>query len=349
MTIGVEKSPINMIAGEALLPHRFVKLSGSTANTVVYADSGNESFGVTLARADSGAMVAIELLATSQTIKVVAAGSITVNSAVYVANDGKASGSVAGRMMGYARTTGVADEPMEMVPFARAGATVDTDEAILEDDFFSWTDGDLWLADANDAGAVAETDAHGGVITLSASDGSAADNDETYLISSNEVYKPAVGEFNGEVLAVLEARVKLTEAATDDANIAVGLLSHGADVANTIADNGGITDADTFIMIHKDDGGTVWQASLRDAAKSTDTDIGAFTTNTWHKVKFVIHDADISDGELEVQFFVDGVLGGSDVFILSNAAEMRLLLGVKNGGAAAEVLSVDKIRFAFKR
>lgn len=348
---GTSISPLQMIAGEDLEAHRLVRFSGSTENTVVYADSGERAIGVTLARADSGNSVAVELLTAGGTLKVIAAGTITVNSVVYTANDGKVSDSVAGEPIGRLRKAGSAGVATELLPYGMAGGDTDKDLVELIDDFFYYTDGDMWLLDANGGGGATEQDAQGGTVALDCSDTTAADNDETYLLSFKEIYKPAIGAVNGEVLAIFKARVKFTEANTDDAAVFVGLLGgDSTDVADTIADGGAApTDANQYIGFFKADGGAVWQGVVRDTAQDSDSNVGARTSGSFAELKMVIYDADITDGELEVEFFVDGVSGGTLTYAVSGATEMRILFGIKNGGANEEVLHIDKVYFAFKR
>lgn len=346
---GTHPSPIRCVAGEDLEAHRLVKVNGSTANSVVYADAGEDAIGVTLMRAVSGAEVTVELLNVSGTLKVIAAGTIAVNASVYAANDGKVSDSVSGRKIGFLRYGGSANTAAEMVPYPRSSGDVDTEFVTFVDDFLylntdeSGSEG-FWLLDANNGGTIAATDAHGGVVALTASDTSDADNDESYLISVNEIYKPAANS-----LAIFTARVKLTEANTDDANIVFGLLGGDTtDVENTIADNGGITDANTYIAIHKDDGGLVWEGGVRDTAADEDTDIGAFTSGAWTELKIVVDSMD-GGAAATVTFSVNGVAGGTKPFTLSSAGEMRLILGVKNGGANLETLLIDKVTAQFTR
>lgn len=83
-------------AGEALAAHRRVKLD-STEGQVIYADAADDYVGVTLDAAASGAQVAVKLKRASQgTVEVEAAGSITVNTTIYGAADGKVQSSSSG-------------------------------------------------------------------------------------------------------------------------------------------------------------------------------------------------------------------------------------------------------------
>lgn len=354
---GTQLSPLRMKAGEALAINRLVKLDGSTERQVVYADAGDRPIGVTLAPADSGGEVAVELLNVGRTLKAIAAGSITVNSVVYTANDGKVSDSVSGQPIGRILKAGVANEPTELLPFGQAGGDLDRASWVVWEDDFLYPNTDesgsegMWLLDANDGGALVALDGHGGQITLTASDTTAGDNDETYLVSVQEIFKPAIGAYDGEVLGIFKARLKFTEANTDDAGVAFILLGgDSTDVENTIADGGAaLTNAFQYIGFFKADGGTVYQGVLRDTAQDADTNVGARVSGSYQELKMVMYDADITDGEIEVEFFVDGVSGGTLAYAVSGATEMRLLLGIKNGGTNAETLHIDRVRAEFKR
>lgn len=354
---GTQLSPLRMKAGEALAINRLVKLDGSTERQVVYADAGDRPIGITLAPADSGGEVAVELLNVGSTLKAIAAGSITVNSVVYTANDGKVSDSVSGQPIGRILKAGVANEPTELLPFGQAGGDLDRSAWIVWEDDFLYPNTDetgsegMWLLDANDGGVLTALDAHGGQISLTASDTTVADNDETYLVSVQEIYKPAIGAYDGEVLATFKFHLKFTEANTDDAGICAILLGgDSTDVADTIADGGAaLANAHQYIGFFKADGGTVWQGVLRDTAQDADTNVGARISGTAQTLSMVIYDADITDGEVEVEFFVDGVSGGTLAYAVSGATEMRFVIGVKNGGANMETLIIDRVRAEFKR
>ena len=353
--VGTKKSPISLLAGEALAKHRLVRLHATTEGTVVYADAGERAIGVTLAAGAVGDKVAIEMLHGGSSLKVIAAGTISANASVYSANDGKVSDSVSGRSLGVLLHAGTADDPTLLLPYAQQDGDTDRSWYVKTDDFDEYVAADFWTLDANNGGVAVVQDAHAGVISLTASDTSDGDNDESYLVSTNEVYKPAIGTSNGEVLGIFKGLVKLTEANTDDANILFGLKGGDtADVANAIVDGGAtLEDAGTWIAMHKADGGTVYQGTVRDTALDTDTNVGEFRDGVQQELKMVISDADITDGDVEVEFFVDGVSGGSKSFTITSASEMRLILGVKNGGASVQAggenLLVDKVRAEFKR
>ena len=102
----------------------------------------------------------------------------------------------------------------------------------IQDDFLRDVDSADWVTTLTDSGTASVGDAVGGVIALVPSDGTVADNDEAYIESANEVFK-----FAADKPLLFEARVQFTEAATNAANILVGLLD--AVGANSLVDNGG--------------------------------------------------------------------------------------------------------------
>lgn len=341
---GTSLSPLTMLAGEDLEAHRLVKLNGSTEFSVVYADAGDRAFGVTLVRADNADSISIEMMSVGSTLKVIAAGAITVNKVVYTANDGKVSDSVSGDPIGTLRKAGVSDEATELIPYGQSGGASDSDLVVFEDEFGYFTDGDFWILDANNGGGFAERDEHGGVIDIDTSDTTVVDNDETYVVSSNEVYKPAAGK-----RMVLKGRFKLDEANVNDANIVFGLVSDTIDLADLIVDDGQtLQDSGTLICITKSDGGVVWKGTVRDTALDEDTDVGAFSDGVWTELKIVVSSA-AGATQLQVEFFIDGVPGGTKDFAVAQAVDMRLVFGVKAGGGNAERLLIDKIRIEFER
>ena len=211
----------------------------------------------------------------------------------------------------------------------------------LRDDFYE--EGDGWATTATDSGATAVGDAVGGVMAITASDGTAADNDETYFHQAAETFKFADGK-----PIEMEARVQFTEANTDDANVLVGLLNAWA--ANAIQDNGAGVKADASgCGFFKVDGGTNWKVFFSD---STTQDIVELTAqNSLTRTAQTAGGASyqrlgvkvLANGiRLEVQFFIDDVLVYRMIDkTFANATEMELGFGVKNGGANLETLNVD--------
>lgn len=86
--MGYNEGPTKtLIAGEALVAHRRVKLSGAT---VVYADDEDSAIGVTEYGVASGDPVAVRLTNCGGTVQMEAIAAIAAGAAYYAANDGKA-------------------------------------------------------------------------------------------------------------------------------------------------------------------------------------------------------------------------------------------------------------------
>jgi len=86
-----------LTAGEALEANRRVKKSG---NTIVYADAGEDSIGVTTQNAAINTSVVVKLWNDPGTFLITASGVIASNGKCYGANDGKVSATVSGEPVG---------------------------------------------------------------------------------------------------------------------------------------------------------------------------------------------------------------------------------------------------------
>lgn len=93
-------------AGEALARRRLVKLSGASA---VYADAGDEFFGVTEYAIAIAAKGSIRNKLAGGTFEVTAAAAITAGKMIYPADDGKVSMTPAGKACGLAIEAATAD------------------------------------------------------------------------------------------------------------------------------------------------------------------------------------------------------------------------------------------------
>lgn len=218
------------------------------------------------------------------------------------------------------------------------------------DDFVSYVNGDLWtrlISDVSGGASVATTnpDAAGGVLKLNTGD--STDNDEVYVWSLAELFL-----FADDKPGMFEARVKFTEANTDDANILVGLMD--AVAANALLDDGGGPAASySGAVFHKVDGGTKWlvETSIGSSQTTSTTDVtaggGVYMTLRceWRTVQ---------NSVAEVVFSIDDGAGSGmrqcrdssnrpikHTLTHTSATEMALVLGVKNGGANPEALFVD--------
>lgn len=214
------------------------------------------------------------------------------------------------------------------------------------DDFDQFVTGDLWTTVASNSGTVVIGDAANGRITLNPSDCTVVDNDETYLKSNKETFLFA----NNKPL-LFEARVQFTEGNTDDVNIIVGLKD--AVAADSILDNGaGPAASYTGALFYKVDGQTVWEVETSVAGTQTTTQLTAANSLTKAAVTaggssdqvLRIEFEPISSTQANVMFSVNGVLVAKHLYTYTNATEMQVCLGVKNGAATTvEALVVDYV------
>lgn len=217
----------------------------------------------------------------------------------------------------------------------------------IQDDFLRDVDAADWVTTLTDSGTASVGDAVGGVIALVPSDGTVADNDEAYIESANEVFK-----FAADKPLLFEARVQYAEAATDDANILVGLLD--AVGANSLQDNGGGPPSSySGAVFFKVDGGTRWQVETSNSTTQTTDDLVSTNTNNLSRktqtaggsayqtlrIEFMPY----SSTNAYVSFFIDGVQVAQHDYIFTSATEMQIGIGVKNGGANNETLNVDYV------
>lgn len=216
----------------------------------------------------------------------------------------------------------------------------------LFDDFLAYTDTQLWTKTDGDAGAsvAVDGDGVGGLLTLTTG---ATDNNEAYIETTNELFKIVAGK---EI--ELEARLTFTEANTDDANVAFGVID--APGANTLVDDGaGLKTTASGAAIFKVDGGTVWKTFSSKSTTQTITTSKTTAGGAYQTLKILIRPRDLVTAD--VTFFVDGAqlqdtnssAGQPDIshsITYSSATEMAVFCGVKAGGANSEVVNLDYIR-----
>ena len=185
-------------------------------------------------------------------------------------------------------------------------------------------------------GSVSQTilDAHGGWVNIVTD---VNDNDEVYMATQGESYL-----FAASKPVWFEAKVKLTEANTDDANIIVGMMDAAG--ANSLLDNGaGPAASYSGAVWCKVDGGTVWQFETSNAGTQVTTaSAGAFASGTEYRLGFVFDPGAGTTGTITP--YLNGVEGTAHSITLASLTEMRLVLGVKAGGGNAETLKVDYVQ-----
>ena len=272
---------------------------------------------------------------------------ISAGAAIYAAADGKVSDAAVGKQIGILFAAITADGGIQpaIVWGPRGGNDMLSalgDSCEFFDDFFSYdptaTVGD-YVDTSDGTPAVDVGDAVNGVLSIASG---ATDENETYISSMHEIFK-----FLTDKRMFFEARVKLTEADTDKANIIIGLSD--AIGADTLQDAGaGPAASYDGACFFKVDGGTVWQFESSNAgSQDSEADVGDFDDATWTKLGFFY---DYNDGvTANITPFVNGVAGTTVTLTIAGLAEMHLLMGVKAGSGNAETLLVDYIHVAVER
>ena len=217
----------------------------------------------------------------------------------------------------------------------------------VADDFHNYATGGQWTSVLTDSGTAAVGDAAVGVITLSPSDGTVADNDEAYVKTTNEIFKFASGK---PIQA--EGLVQFTEAATNAANVIFGALD--AIAANTLADNGaGPPSSYSGACFFKVDGDTLWQCESSNGSTQKTTRLSSDISldgqdktaggSAYQKLR--IDCIPTGDGLIDFQFYInDKLVAVHKQRSYSSATEMNFGFGVKNGTAAQQTLLVDRAR-----
>ena len=181
------------------------------------------------------------------------------------------------------------------------------------------------------------------MLTISPSDGTVADNDEGY-VATKEIFKIV----NQKPIA-LAARTQFTQAATNAANMFVGLMN--AMTANALRDDGAGPKADfSGAGFFAKDGSTSLFVIYSDGTTQTIAELTA--TNTINKTAYLAASADFQLLEIDIvpktSTLVDIAfrVNGSVVYKMldrtyANATEISAGLGVKNGTAAQQALKAD--------
>lgn len=209
------------------------------------------------------------------------------------------------------------------------------------DDFGHYNSGDFWTNLAADGGVTgfAEGDAEYGRIQGATG---ATDNNEIMCRSTNEV-----ALFQADGTFIFEVRLQLTEALTDDSNVAIGLADAAA--ANLLSDDGaGDNINSSGVLIYKIDGGTIWRvASENNAVVNDDASIQTALGASYQTL--TIEGRDVDGTNYEFTYFLDHKpLTDSrnrplkHTLAFASATEMRLVAGyVKAGSANTETLNLD--------
>lgn len=219
------------------------------------------------------------------------------------------------------------------------------------EDFDSTLDSTLWTATLTDTGTATVVDAASGILPITPSDGTVADNDEAYVTTKLELFlfaadRPFVGG----------ARVKFAPTATGVYNMFVGFGN--AMVANTLIDDGGgVRASGSLAAIYMIDGGTNWKCTTRSNSVVTDSTSSLAFLNTSYQ-DLEIETVIFSSTQVKVVFRVDGVTlkdntTGFDIVhtvTVASATEMQFGFGAKLGAATNnDILYVDSAWYAGSR
>lgn len=222
-------------------------------------------------------------------------------------------------------------------------------EFAWETDCVYYVSGDGLSTVATDSGTAATTDAAGGVMTITPSDGTVADNDEIYLKGTTEAFLFGAGR-DFEV----HFRVKYTEGNADDLNIGLGVMN--AVAANSLQDDGaGPPATSNHAVFFKADGSLKWSFETSISTAQTTTEIADVATAgdgtyRWFTIRVEAQSA----SRVLVTPFIDGTqctdANGARIQHVVNASsgatEMQLFVGAKNGAATTvETVYIDYIGY----
>jgi hypothetical protein len=211
-------------------------------------------------------------------------------------------------------------------------------------DHFVNKDTTFWTTTATDTGTATVLNAAGGIMQLAPSDGTVADNDEVYLLSTAELFRIAAGK-----PLYFKTLVQFAQAATNAANVAMGFMD--AVAADAITDNGGGLKASfSGACLYCRDGSLNWHAIYSDGATRTVVELNEFGSLT--KTAQVAGSAAFQTVEIEIipktATLCDVIfkINGSTVLKMNdrtfaNATEMHAFLGAKNGTAAQQLVNFD--------
>lgn len=215
---------------------------------------------------------------------------------------------------------------------------------ILEDDF-DYSQSDLFWTDVvTDTGTATVGDALCGIMALTPSDGTVADNDEVYLATTKELFKFAAGK---PLYAC--ARIQYAEGNTDDANVFFAFQN--AVAANSLVDDGaGMRATGSGCGIYKVDGGTKWIVwSMVNSVATTTTSTTTAGGASYIKVELEVVDHDSTNGWFTVKIdneYLKDTYGNviRHAVPYASATEMMLGFGLKNGAATTvETLNIDYV------
>lgn len=202
---------------------------------------------------------------------------------------------------------------------------------------FVEADANSRFTDTNDGGTGTNVllDGQGGWLSVVTA---AADNDYHLMSSGTEFVRMQASK-----PFFFEAKIRLTEANTDDANWVIG-LSDTLTTGFLANDGGGPAASYDGAVFFKVDGTMAIQFETSNAGTQvTNANVAAFSSGTEYTLGISFEPGNGTTGN--VIPYVNGVAGTTHAITLSGLEEMHLIFGVKAGGANAETLSVDYLFF----
>jgi len=218
----------------------------------------------------------------------------------------------------------------------------------FEDHFLSYTDAQMWTKAIGDTGTVAASDALGGVLVITPSDGTAADNDQASIQTTQELFL-----FAADKPFAIEFDIQYAEAATNVANVAAGVMNaFAADRALVDGGLGPVATTHSSAMIYKVDGATVWKAeSCVVTTQTISTSDKTAGGTPYQRLRIDFQPTTALQGE--VTFWVDGAqlvdsTTGKPIkhtVLFASATEMAAFVTVKNGSAVVQPMNVHRVAF----
>lgn len=213
--------------------------------------------------------------------------------------------------------------------------------------------GELDLIKTNASAALTIADAAGGGYgRLATGSSTPADNDGALLTTQGEIFK-----FDAQHGFVLRSQLKFTPTGGNTDNIlAIGVQNAPTD-GNFLADDGAGPRADYWgAGIYKLDGGTTWicEVSAGTTQVTLDTEIAADGSETTFEIEYLPSEGAASYGQ--VIFRINGEIVRrpgtfareqfAPEFSLTDATEMKGLVGHKTGAASELIVDINALGWA---
>lgn len=161
-----------------------------------------------------------------------------------------------------------------------------------------------------------------------------ADNDYHLMSTTKKLFEILAGK-----PLRFEARISLTEAATNAANVILGLTD--TLTSGNLQDNGaGPASSHKGFVFYKKDGELLWKFETSNGTAKTTQTLGSVVSGNTVTLGFQVEIAP-TNTQVKVVPFIDGVAKDPHFVTLSGLSTMYAVFGVKAGSASAETLKID--------